>query len=135
MRSRSGAMSEDAIQRAVFQFLSTAKRKGVLSFHVPNGGKRSPIEAAIFKSLGVLAGVPDILSVYQGRLFALELKTEKGKLTPAQEAVHVQLREAGAEVATAYGLDAALKQLCDWGLVRVSDAAGLARQQAIVIAA
>lgn len=29
-------------------------------YHVPNGGKRNPAEAARFKAMGVKAGVPDL---------------------------------------------------------------------------
>jgi hypothetical protein len=41
--------------------------------NVPNGGWRSPIEAAILKGLGVQPGVPDLILVRDGRPFALEL--------------------------------------------------------------
>src|SRR5690242_14412195 len=41
-------------------------------------------EAAIFQGLGARAGVPDIIVVHQGRCFAIELKTEAGRLTIVQ---------------------------------------------------
>jgi hypothetical protein len=44
-------LAESAIQKAVFQHLA-ARGCGV-AFHVPNGGWRSPIEAAILKGMGV----------------------------------------------------------------------------------
>jgi hypothetical protein len=49
---------EAAIQRAVFQHLRARAAPGVFAFHVPNGGYRKPVEAAIMKGLGVVAGVP-----------------------------------------------------------------------------
>lgn len=56
-------------------------------FHVPNGGERDPRTAAILKSHGVRAGVPDILWLlpacgYYG--LAMELKVGKNKVSPAQ---------------------------------------------------
>jgi hypothetical protein len=115
---RRHARPEDQIQRAVFAHLRARPAPGVVAFHVPNGGKRSPIEAAIMKGLGVAAGVPDVIAVKDGRVHALELKAEKGRLTPAQECMQASLRAAGAEVATAYGLDAAIAVLERWGLLR-----------------
>ena len=53
-------------------------------------------------------------------MYALELKTEDGKLTPAQQQAFAELRAAGAIVDVAYGLDQALAQLEAWGLVRGS---------------
>jgi len=53
-------------------------------FHVPNGGKRSPIEAAILKGLGVTAGVPDIIAIRAGHAYGLELKADGGKPTSKQ---------------------------------------------------
>jgi hypothetical protein len=87
--------------------------------HVPNGGYRGAIEAAIFKSLGVIAGVPDLLLIFKGKTYGLELKaTKSGRLSPAQIRTHELMREAGAIVTTATGIDDALQQLELWGLIR-----------------
>ena len=90
----------------------------MFSFHVPNGGWRSPIEAKIFKAIGTVAGIPDIVCIFEGRTYALELKAEGGRLTDVQRVVHERLREAGADVAVAHGIDQALAQLEGWGLLR-----------------
>jgi len=63
---RSRARPEDQIQRAIFQHLRARKAPGTFAFHVPNGGKRRPIEAAILKGLGVVAGVPDVVLIRAG---------------------------------------------------------------------
>jgi hemin uptake protein HemP len=86
--------------------------------HYPAGGWRSPIEAAILKSLGTVAGVPDLLIVHRGQLYALELKTKYGRLTQTQIDTQARLRAAGAMVATAVEIDAALAQLEQWQLLR-----------------
>ncbi|SRR6266487_3686480 len=98
---------KQALQRAVFQHFDLRARPGVFAFHPANGGWRSRVEAAILKSLGVRAGVPDA-----------GLKAPGGRLTAIQKAVHDAMRAAGAMVATATGLDEALIQLEAWGLLR-----------------
>jgi hypothetical protein len=58
-----------------------------LLFHVPNGGQRSKRSAAIFKAMGVRAGIPDLLLAYPRHgyhLLALELKAGRGKMSEAQ---------------------------------------------------
>ena len=57
------------------------------------------------------AGLPDLVIVYQGRTLWLELKTDIGRLSALQERTHQEMRAAGAQVATTYGLDQALKIL------------------------
>ncbi len=111
-------ISEQAIHKAVISHLKVRALPGVFYFHCPNGGFRRPIEAAIFKSLGLQAGVPDILAVRDGMLFALELKSAGGKLSDAQIDCQCRLQAAGAYVWTAYSLDEALKSLEFWGLLR-----------------
>jgi hypothetical protein len=90
------ALGEGAIQRAVFSHLEWRGAPGVFAFHVPNGGKRTPAEAVIFKGLGARAGVPDVIIVHQGRCFAIELKSEYGRLTMVQREAIAALERAGA---------------------------------------
>jgi hypothetical protein len=108
---------EQQIQKAVLEHLKWRGVPGLWWCHYPAGGARAAIEARIFKSLGVQAGVPDILIVRASRLFALELKSEAGRLSAAQIETQQRLRDAGVEVATAYSLDAALAQLEAWELL------------------
>ena len=111
---------EAAIQRSVIQHLTWRARPGVFAFHVPIGGWRSRVEGAILKAIGTVAGVPDIICIFQGRVYALELKAGRGRLTDVQRLVHERLREAGADVAVAHGIDQALAQLEIWNLLRRS---------------
>lgn len=70
-----------------------------LLFAVPNGGGRSRIEAAIMKAEGVTPGVADlILLVPRGGHNALcvEMKTPKGKQSPAQKEWMAHAVKAGA---------------------------------------
>jgi len=111
---------EDEIQRAVFKHLAVRGAPDVFAFHPANGGWRSPIEAAILKGLGVRAGVPDVIAIKAGRVYAIELKAPRGRMTEAQHVVHAALRAAGTAVAVVHGLDAAIDQLEQWKLVKGS---------------
>jgi hypothetical protein len=109
---------EQQIHRAVVQHLRQRGVPGVVFIHVSNGGKRKPIEAAIFKSLGVRAGASDLLLWRTGRSFALELKAPNGRATDAQIEFLADMEKAGAFTCLAEGLDAALAALEEWGLLR-----------------
>jgi hypothetical protein len=112
--------TEAQIQRAIFQHLDLRGAPDVYAFHPANGGYRSKVTASILKACGVRAGVPDIVAVKDGKTFALELKTDSGRLSEAQQRAHEALRRAGASVAVAFGLDQALTQLKKWGILRGS---------------
>ena len=94
---------EQIIQRAVFDRLRLRAAPGVFAFHVPNGGYRKPIEAAIMKGLGVKAGVPDVVAIAEGRCYALELKAEDGRATPKQLESIAAMQAAGAYCCIAEG--------------------------------
>ncbi len=70
----------------------------VVYFHVPNGGDRNAFEAKRLKQSGVKAGVPDLVFLAHQRFYCLELKEPggKGRLNPAQVAMHPRLIAAGA---------------------------------------
>jgi hypothetical protein len=109
---------EQAIQKAVFEHLRLRGAPGIFAWHPFSGGYRRPTEAAIYKGLGAIAGLPDVMVLHNRRLFCLELKAEDGHTTDRQQACIAALREAGAFVCIAKGLDAALQQLEQWQLLR-----------------
>jgi hypothetical protein len=110
--------TEQQIQRAVVQHIRARGVPGLFAFHVPNGGYRTRLEGAVLKGMGVVAGVPDLILLHAGRTFGLELKVDGNKPTPAQSDTMAKMEQAGATVAHAQGLDAALAQLEVWGLLR-----------------
>jgi hypothetical protein len=110
---------EQVLHGTVVQHLEARAAPGLFWFHCPNGGWRSPHEAAIFKALGVKAGIPDLLFLKAGKLYALELKADhRRKPTPHQLDCHARMKAAGATVAVACSLDSALAILELWGLLR-----------------
>lgn len=66
-------------------------------FHVGNGGQ-SRARGSLFKLLGVLAGVPDLVIVTHGRVIFWELKLAKGTLSEAQKKIHPMLEFFGFPV-------------------------------------
>lgn len=112
---------EQELQRAVVELLGYAAAPGVIWYAVPNGGWRSKSEAAIFAGLGVKPGVADFALVLPGGQAAfLELKSAKGRLSPAQEAFAESCATAGALWAVARDIDEAIEALRGWGAVRIS---------------
>jgi hypothetical protein len=105
---------EQQIQRAVLEHHKLHHAPDIFWLHVGNGGYRTPIEAKVLKSLGITAGVPDLILIRGGKTYGLELKAHGGRLSPAQCTAHMLMRAAGAEVEVAIGLDAVLRQLESW---------------------
>ena len=111
--------SERLIQQALFDHVGWRKNPGWHIWHVPNAAKRSPWLGADLKRQGLVPGVGDISVVSpEGRYFEMELKTAKGKLSPAQRLRQEQLRASRVTAETAYGLDQALAMLVVWGAIR-----------------
>lgn len=48
-------------------------------------------------------GVPDRMVLFQGQVHLVELKTETGRLSPAQQAWHRKASDRGVVVTTLYG--------------------------------
>jgi len=107
---------EQALQIACMKYLKELGEvtKKCFSYHPANGGYRTPVEAAILKSMGVVSGVPDIvIHLHGGKSLFVELKASKGKLTDNQESVHNILKGFGyrVEVITAEHPQDAVNQL------------------------
>jgi hypothetical protein len=116
--TRRRAQPEQQIQKAIIQHLRLRGQPDCVFFHVPNGGARRRVEAAILKSLGVVAGVPDLLLFRGGHAYAIELKAPDGRPSAAQLEMLARLDVAGVYTALCYGLDRALAVLEAWHLLR-----------------
>jgi hypothetical protein len=117
---------EQEIHKAVAAHLRQRGVAGLVWWHTPNGmfagGKRTrkgiSIQGAILKSLGVRAGVSDIICVHDSRIFALEIKAPGARPTEAQLEFIAAMEGAGAFCCVAEGLDRALACLSAWGLLK-----------------
>jgi hypothetical protein len=112
---------EQAIHRQIVAGLRAALPHGWIIAHIPNGGKRTEVEGAIFKALGVLPGMPDIMLLGadahgSATAWFLEVKANNGRLTEAQSLMHDRLKDIGFQVATVRSWDEALKQVRFWNL-------------------
>ena len=114
------AQPETQLQRSVIAQLQWRARPGVWWTHIPLGGLRSKVEAAILRGLGTARGTPELI-VADGKAHFLELKSAGGRATDAQRQCHEALRAAGAMVAVAHGIDEALAWLEVWNLLRRSN--------------
>lgn len=109
---------EQAIQQAVVAHLRARAEPKVFFWSTPNEGKRGFVNAANLKASGLTAGLPDLLILKAGSLYALELKAAKGTLTPSQRLVLAHMENCGAETAVAHSIDEALVTLEYWGVLR-----------------
>jgi len=85
-------------------------------FHVPNGGARTAAEGRIFKSMGVRAGVPDLIFLWDGRAACIELKAGRGRLSESQQRFRDDCDAHGIPWRLATSIDDVQHALADWGI-------------------
>lgn len=108
---KSGAVSEQSIQRALFDWIRLYPALKYIIMHIPNEGKRSPQYGSKLRSQGLTPGVWDVFiaSAQHGFIGAwIELKSANGKLTPYQEEFGVVMAEQGYFTAVCKSLDDAI---------------------------
>ena len=110
---------EADLQRAVVVALRFALPKGAIIHHCANEvtetGPRGAKRQAILVGMGVHSGFADLVILCDGRVLFLELKSLKGKLSPAQEAFRDAVLAQGFGWALVRSLDNALGALADHG--------------------
>ena len=97
---------EDNLQRAIVRYL---RLKGILVFHIPNGGSRNAREAHNLKLSGVLAGVSDLVILMQNRAVFVELKTDKGRQSDNQKKFQQDVEALGFEYLIWRSIDDCIK--------------------------
>jgi hypothetical protein len=111
------AAPEHEAQKQVVAYL---RWLGVAFAAIPNGAKRSFKLASWLKAEGMEAGAPDIVIFsrppkFSGMGIAIEMKSEKGRLSDEQRAFHERLRLQNWHVIVAFGSDDAICQLKNLG--------------------
>jgi hypothetical protein len=110
---------EQDMQRAVVSHLRVRGVPGLLAWHTPQGAHYSSrVQGAIMQGLGVMAGVSDLLLMYSGRMYALELKAPGEKPTTAQKAFLKAFWQNGGYAEYCDSLDGAIAQLEEWNLLK-----------------
>ncbi len=114
------ALKEDGVHRYAVQLLTLNAVPGLVWWHTPNEGKRSPRTAGFLRRMGMLPGVADLTIVLPGGMaHFLELKREKGGvLSPDQRAFRAAGEENGAPYAVARTPEEVTAILRDWGAIR-----------------
>lgn len=90
--------TEDQLQASIVTALRVRYRDAIVAA-LPNGGFRTKAEAGILKRTGTLAGMPDlVVALPDGRTCWLEVKTDAGRVSPAQAEMHYRLTSLGHSV-------------------------------------
>ena len=89
-------MKEITLHFAVAHYLLNYARPDCIFWHTANEGKRGIAWAAKLKRMGVKPGVPDFTIFVDGQLHFLELKSDKGRLSPAQKDWQALCEKTGA---------------------------------------
>ena len=85
---------------------------GVRIFAIPNGGARNIVAASRLKMEGVSPGVPDLFVPAWG--LWIEMKTTKGRVSPAQADWHQYLDSIGQVVVVAHSAEEAKEKVADF---------------------
>lgn len=101
---------EQALQIAVAKYLALALRPPTFWTSIDHGaGKMTRASAGLRKARGVKAGIPDVIVMHPFELSTLvigiELKADKGSLSPAQKQVREELRGVNARYIKCKSLD------------------------------
>lgn len=97
-RLRRGRPEAD-IQRQIVALLRAVLPKGAIVHHAANevggGGRHARTRQAILTGMGVHAGFSDLVVLAEGRALFLEVKSARGRLSPAQGAFRDAVQQQG----------------------------------------
>lgn len=106
---------EQEIQKAILHFIRVQYPAAIV-FHIPNGGARTKIEAAILKGQGVRPGVADLCVLWaNGGVGFLEVKADNGRLSMVQVVFAYDCYKLGIPWACVRSVDEAQDALKAWG--------------------
>lgn len=110
-------MSEWKLQQACAAFLSATLPRDCYWTSVDAGQGAMNLRAAqMRKARGVKAGFCDMLVVWRGGFYGVELKASKGRVSDIQELTHAQIREAGGQVSVCRSIEDVERALRHWGI-------------------
>ena len=107
-KTRYPQSTEAQVQKAIITYLQL---KGWLVAHIPNGGRDAAHRRQMARQ-GAVNGWPDLVAIdRQGQTLWVEVKTAKGRISPAQKAVISELEARGCQVLVARSLDDVVEYL------------------------
>lgn len=121
--------SEYQLHCQIIQLIERCKINGLRVWHTPNSwisiknGKKDFVQAARFKAMGCVPGVPDLILSWPGHVGFIEVKSAKGGLTDPQGAFLDDVRGHGHYTAVVKSLSEATAILEAWGAIRAKVAA------------
>lgn len=81
---------------------------------IDHANKASGKFGARLKGRGAVSGLPDLLIIFHGLTYCIELKRRGGRVSDTQQLCHELLRRAEARIAVCHSLDEALDALRGW---------------------
>ena len=110
--------SEYSLHRTVVTHLRLCAEPAVIWFHIPNQSSSSPRTGAFLKAMGVIPGVADLCFIKNGCAMFMEIKSAKGRQSPAQKSFEADCLLAGVPYACVDCIDAAITVLRSWGVIK-----------------
>lgn len=107
---------EADLQKSVVAYLTHALPKDAWFTAVNPRPYKNAITAAMSKALGMKAGVPDLLIIYQGRAHFVELKAARGLVSFSQHACMEIICECGGFIAICRTIDEVCHALNRWAI-------------------
>lgn len=113
---------EHSLQRAVVDYLGAAiappgvARNGAMWHAIDHANARDARAGAERKGRGVIAGIPDLVLIRDGRLHCIELKAQRGALSVAQKHYCDQMKAVGVPYVVVRSLDDLAIVLMHWGV-------------------
>lgn len=105
------SQAEFRLSCVIHDTLRLRGKEGLHFFAVPNGEARSAKTGARLKRMGVRAGEPDYVLLWQGRAIGLELKAEGGRQSPEQRQIEQEWLLAGGLYRCVKGYEQAMEFL------------------------
>lgn len=107
--------SKEHTEQTRFVMRVRAFHPEVLCFAVPNGASVTAAQRLRLTHEGMLAGAPDLMLFATGcPTLAIEMKTDTGRASKEQLALHQALAERGVVVRVCHGADEAYEVLLEW---------------------
>lgn len=118
-------LKESDIQALIVAWLAVheARDRRFLFFSVPNEGmgeargRGGLARMARLRRMGLRPGVSDLVLVYRGRAYFLEIKRRSGRQSINQKEFEADALHAGADYAIAHSLEEAQEIVSRWGIV------------------
>lgn len=106
------------IHRSILAYLRLALPSAI-THHSPQNfgieGEAIKRAVALAKSMGMMPGWPDLVTIADGKVIGWEVKAEGGTISEAQQTVGAAFKANGAHWAVVRSIDDVREYLTEWG--------------------